>query len=196
MLFLIFLFIFALTFHKCQIVKKAILSFLFFAFFFKGVLGAALLLFPLGFLCAFLFVFSLLFGLFVVVVLWLVCVVVWLLCGCCGVVVWLLWCCCGVVVWLLCGCCGVVVVLWWCCYVVVVWLLCGCCVVVVFRFFFNMKAILSFFHFWTIFCCFIILFIFALTFHKCQIGKKAFLLFLFLPFFKESVSFLLFLPFF
>ena len=34
-MFLIFLFIFALTFHKCQIVKKAILSFLFFALFFK-----------------------------------------------------------------------------------------------------------------------------------------------------------------
>ena len=33
LLFLIFLFIFALTFHKCQIVKKGILSFLFFAFF-------------------------------------------------------------------------------------------------------------------------------------------------------------------
>ena len=46
-------------------VKKAILSF-FGPFFFKGVLGAALLLFPLGFLCAFLFVFSLLFGLFLV----------------------------------------------------------------------------------------------------------------------------------
>ena len=59
-----FLFICALTFHKCQIVKKAILSFLFLPFFFEGVLGAALLLFPLGFLCAFLFVFSLLFGFF------------------------------------------------------------------------------------------------------------------------------------
>ena len=48
-----------------------------------------------------------------------------------------------------------------------------------------MKAILSFFDFWTIFCCFffIFLFIFALTFHKCQIVKKAFLSFLFLPFF-------------
>ena len=32
LLFFIFLFIFALTFHKCQIVKKAFLSFLFFAF--------------------------------------------------------------------------------------------------------------------------------------------------------------------
>ena len=53
-----------MTFHKCLIVKKAILSFLFFALFLKVVLGAALLLFPSGFLCAFLFVFSLLFGLF------------------------------------------------------------------------------------------------------------------------------------
>ena len=58
-----FLFIFALTFHKCQIGKRAFLSFLFFAFF-KGVLGAALLLFPSGFLCTFLFVFSILFSLF------------------------------------------------------------------------------------------------------------------------------------
>ena len=33
MLFLIFLFIFALTFHKCQIVMKTFLSFLFLAFF-------------------------------------------------------------------------------------------------------------------------------------------------------------------
>ena len=32
----------------------------------------------------------------------------------------------------------------------------------------------------------IFLFIFALTFHKCQIGKKAFLLFLFCPFFKKA----------
>ena len=71
---------------------------------------------------------------------------------------------------------------------VVVWLLCFG-----FFFFFNMKAILSFFDFWTIFCCFIFLFIFALTFHKCQIGKKAFLLFLFFAFFlKESVSLFLF----
>ena len=81
-----------------------------------------------------------------------------------------------------------------------------------FRFFlFFMKAILSFFDFWTIFCCcffsflfcfdlphvsncyesdsfiflifgpfllfFILLFIFALTFHKCQIVKKAILSF-------------------
>ena len=36
-----------------------------------------------------------------------------------------------------------------------------------------MKAILSFFDFWTIFCCFLIfLFIFALTFHKCQIVMR------------------------
>ena len=39
-------------------------SFIFFCPFFQGVLGAALLLFPSGFLCAFLFVFSVLFGLF------------------------------------------------------------------------------------------------------------------------------------
>ena len=42
----------------------------------------------------------------------------------------------------------------------------------------------------------IFLFIFALTFHKCQIGKKAFLLFLFLPIFKKAFLFILFLPFF
>ena len=41
-----------------------------------------------------------------------------------------------------------------------------------------MKAILSFFDFWTIFCCFFIfLFIFASTFHKCQIVMKAILSF-------------------
>ena len=40
-------------------------SFIFiFCPFFQGVLGAALLLFPSGFLCAFLFVFSILFVLF------------------------------------------------------------------------------------------------------------------------------------
>ena len=39
--------------------------------------------------------------------------------------------------------------------------------------FFFMKAILSFFDFWTIFFRFIL----ALTFHKCQIVKKAFLSF-------------------
>ena len=45
-------------------------------------------------------------------------------------------------------------------------------------FFLFMKAILSFLDFWTIFCCFyIFLFIFALTFHKCQIVMKAILSF-------------------
>ena len=43
-----------------------------------------------------------------------------------------------------------------------------------------MKAILSFFDFLAIF---LFLFIFALTFHKCQIAKKAFLSFLFFAFF-------------
>ncbi len=44
---------------------------------------------------------------------------------------------------------------------------------------FFVKAILSFFDFWTIFCCcfFNCLFIFALTFHKCQIVMKVILSF-------------------
>ena len=57
LLFFIFLFIFALTFHKCQIVKKAFLSFLFFALFFKRCAGRRAALFSVGILCAFLFVF-------------------------------------------------------------------------------------------------------------------------------------------
>ena len=57
-----------------------------------------------------------------------------------------------------------------------------------------MKAILSFFDFWTIFCCFLIfLFIFALTFHKCQIVMKAFLSFLFFAFFFKVLFFFSFL---
>ena len=76
MLFLISLFIFALTFHKCQFVKKAFLFiFDFWPLFkvgpFRGlrnlfflVVGAVLLSFASGFLCAFLLVFSLLFVLF------------------------------------------------------------------------------------------------------------------------------------
>ena len=123
------------------------------------MVGAALLLFPLGFLCAFLFVFSLLFGLFWVpgdhggeegqrlmtadwglitgagkaydsgrgggslcaflfVFSLLFGLLLLLLLLCCGVVVvWLLCGCCVVVVWLLCGCCGVVVgLLWGCCF--------------------------------------------------------------------------------
>ena len=84
----VFSFIFALTFHKCQMVKKACLFIFYFLAFFKSgarcsffrralcvrfclcflffsgfswvpfwlwVLGAALLLFPSGFSCAFLF---------------------------------------------------------------------------------------------------------------------------------------------
>ena len=47
-----------------------------------------------------------------------------------------------------------------------------------------MKAVLSFFDFWIIFCCFFIfLFIFALTFHKFKLLRKRFLHFYFLPFF-------------
>ena len=38
-----------------------------------------------------------------------------------------------------------------------------------------MKAFLSFFDFLAIFSCLFFLFIFALTFHKCQFAKKAFL---------------------
>ena len=52
-------------------------------------------------------------------------------------------------------------------------------------FLFFMKAILSFFDFWTFLLFFlnIFLFIFALTVHKCQIIKKVFLKFLFFAFF-------------
>ena len=47
-----------------------------------------------------------------------------------------------------------------------------------FLFLFIMKAILSFFDFWTIFCCcFYFSFHFSLTFHKCQIVMKAILSF-------------------
>ena len=141
---LFFLFIFALTFHKCQFVKKAILSFLIFCLFLKVCWAPRCSFFPSGFLCAFLFVFSLLFGLF-----WFP---FWL---------WVLG---AVLLFFPSG------------------FLCA------FRcfFVFVMKAILSFFDFWTIFLCFflIFLFIFALTFHKCQIVKKAFLSFLFLLFYK------------
>ena len=56
--FLIFLFIFALTFHKCQIVQKAILSFLFFALFSRCA-GRRAALFSVGlFVCVFVCVFS------------------------------------------------------------------------------------------------------------------------------------------
>ena len=56
-----------------------------------------------------------------------------------------------------------------------------------------MKAILSFFDFWIIFCFF--LFIFALTFHKCQIVMKAILSFfdfwiIFVVFFKKNFLFI------
>ena len=58
LLFLIFLFISALTFHKCQIVKKAILSFLFFALFSRCA-GRRAAPFSVGlFVCAFVCVFS------------------------------------------------------------------------------------------------------------------------------------------
>ena len=59
---MLFFFIFALTFHKCQCVKKASLL-IFFGLFFKWgsflALGAgrrAAFFYPSGFLCAFLFV--------------------------------------------------------------------------------------------------------------------------------------------
>ena len=59
----------------------------------------------------------------------------------------------------------------------------------VFWFFsFFMKAILSFVDFLAIFC-FFFLFIFALTFHTCQIAEKAFLSFLFSPFFLRCLFF-------
>ena len=125
--------------------------------------------------CVFVGVFSSFRVVVIVVVLWLLCcgccvvVVLWLWCGCCVVVVWLLCGCCVVVVWLLCGCCVVVVVLLWCC---------------VSFFSFFMKAILSFCDFWTFFVVFFnFLFICALTFHKCQIVKKAILSLLFFALF-------------
>ena len=58
-----FLFIFALTFHKCQIVERAFLSF-FLPFFFKVCWAPRCSFFRRTFLCAFLFVFSSSFGLF------------------------------------------------------------------------------------------------------------------------------------
>ena len=58
MLFFIFLFIFALTFHKCQIVKKAIFSFLFFALFLRCA-GRRAAPFSIGlFVCVCVCVFS------------------------------------------------------------------------------------------------------------------------------------------
>ena len=106
------------------------------------MLGAALLLFPSGFLCVF-SSFRAFFGSFLALdagrraalfsVGLLVCVFVCVFSSIRVVVI-------------------VVVV------VVVVWLLCG---VVVFLVFF-MKAILSFLDFWTIFCCFLFFFSFVL----------------------------------
>ena len=59
-----------------------------------------------------------------------------------------------------------------------------------------MKAFLLFFDFWAIVLLFFFLFIFALTFHKCQIGKKAFFYFYFALFLRKRFFYFIFALFF
>ena len=144
--------------------------------FWSLVQGAVLLFFSVGLFGVFLFVFSLLFGLFVSLFglgCWAPC------CSSFGRTFWTCFCLCFLFFlsffrslfgpWVL----GVVLLFFRSGFLGVFWC-------------FSLFLRNRFFHFlisWPFFVVFFFLFIFALTFHKCQMAKKAFVSFLFFAFF-------------